>query len=644
MAVAVVVLSSALAYGAGQTATRANPASGRAITGALSGVVVDTTALPLSGVVVSLSGRRIPPAQPTSMVTDAKGRFVFGPLPDDDQYVVMAHKPGYVGAFYGRKASGSGDRLRPLIVVADGQWVRDLRVVMRRPAAISGVVQDDRGEPIVGAYVRALTKIPVGGQTQLVAGRMAQTDDRGIYRIADVSPGQYYVQVLSVQAAVPSSATMEALVGSPEPSLGDRPSSGRSVTFTDPIVDVDALNQIVVGRYPVPPRADDGRLMVYPVTFYPSGSNIADALAIAVGAGDQRGGVDLRVPAVHGARISGVVDGPPESYAGLSVRLMLAGAEDLAEGGEVATALTTDDGRFTLVNVPSGNYVLDVRRTTTEYSLVTPTAFSRLPRPPGALQRDVGGWGSRVFIGSEDLYLTTRTSGRPLYFGRERVSVDGRDIAGVVVTMRKGATISGRYVWEGPKRSMPGGAGEIVAYPAHGAATLGATPASPDPTTADGFVMAGLLPGEYVLIQSLVLGSRLKSVVCGGRDYTHKVIDMSSGADIANCVVTFTDQSILVRGTVRGTRGPGPLDVIVMAFPIQPDERLALGPMPARLKSVQPGSDGVYQFESLTAGDYFVIAVPGDKADSLIDPAFLARVAPLAGACGSPGARTSCRT
>jgi hypothetical protein len=82
------------------------------------------------------------------------------------------------------------------------------------------------------------------------------------------------------------------------------------VVFSDPVVDVDATNQLVIGRYPIPPRSSDGRATVYPPTFYPDVFTLATATTIAVSAGDERTGIDLRMAAVPAARISGTVEGP----------------------------------------------------------------------------------------------------------------------------------------------------------------------------------------------------------------------------------------------------------------------------------------------------------------------------------------------
>src|SRR5205823_9211524 len=99
---------------------------------------------------------------------------------------------------------------------AEGQWLRDVRIVMLSPAAISGSVIDDQGLPIVGAFVRVLARISIAGRSRIASGRVARTDDRGVYRISGIEPGDYYIQVPSVQAAFPAALSTDKLLGRPD--------------------------------------------------------------------------------------------------------------------------------------------------------------------------------------------------------------------------------------------------------------------------------------------------------------------------------------------------------------------------------------------------------------------------------------------
>src|ERR1017187_7151186 len=65
---------------------------------------------------------------------------------------------------------------------------------MQRGGVITGVVTNDDGEPVVYANVQVMIKTYRRGQPTLTARSTASTDDRGRYRVFDLSPGRYYVQ------------------------------------------------------------------------------------------------------------------------------------------------------------------------------------------------------------------------------------------------------------------------------------------------------------------------------------------------------------------------------------------------------------------------------------------------------------------
>ena len=293
----------------------------RAETGAVSGVVVDEeSGKPLPGASVYLQGRGIHVGQ----ITDAKGRFLFEQIAPYDQYRLSADRTGYLEILVGGASTDPRTSGRP-ISVAQGQWLKDVRVAMHRAGSLSGRVLDDRGLPLVGAVVRILAEASVGGHRTLLGGPVTRTDDCGAYRLPLLPAGNYYIQMPSVQESVPSASTLAELSGLPPERLAAAEARGLDSLQT---VNDDELNQLVVGRYPIPPRAADGRWLAYPLTFFPSASTLDDAVKISLGPGENRAGVDLRVPAVPCVSVSGALRGPPASYAGLTVRLLALGTED----------------------------------------------------------------------------------------------------------------------------------------------------------------------------------------------------------------------------------------------------------------------------------------------------------------------------
>lgn len=116
---------------------------------------------------------------------DAKGRFVFDDLPVA-VYTVMATAPGYIDEGV---ANGNLYELRRHLIGSE------VTVRMIKGGVITGMVTNAKGEPIVGVTVGASL---VGKRRDLPMsfareGGNAETDDRGIYRLYGLPPGEYVV-------------------------------------------------------------------------------------------------------------------------------------------------------------------------------------------------------------------------------------------------------------------------------------------------------------------------------------------------------------------------------------------------------------------------------------------------------------------
>src|SRR6187401_2802912 len=159
--------------------------------GAISGIVIDRlTGGPIDGALVNLRSSNGLERQ----LTDSKGRFVFPRLQAFDNYQLVASKPGYHDGSPGRR--NPWQMVLP-VVLREGEWLGDVRISLTKTSSLSGRVTDERGQPVVAAKVRALVQLSVGGDTQLAAGPVVVTDDKGRYRIPDLEAGSYYIEVPS---------------------------------------------------------------------------------------------------------------------------------------------------------------------------------------------------------------------------------------------------------------------------------------------------------------------------------------------------------------------------------------------------------------------------------------------------------------
>jgi hypothetical protein len=287
------------AFGFGQSPSSPRPASGVVV-----GQVIDAgTGKGIGGALVTLS--RIddaPLLKPSNssgltLVATGDGRYAFRSL-GAGRYTISASKPGYLSGGFGARRPGG---MRQLLVLTEGEEFAASPITLWRHAVISGLVVDDAGEPVVGARVRVLRRTPLRGRE--FGGESSETtDDRGIYRISALPPGDYLVLVPSISI--------------------------------------------------------DGSL-VYPTTFYPSALSPELAAIVTVASGDDRAGVDFQLTPASGVRVRGTIQDPNGPAEGVSVTLRWPDAELFPFDLEVATTVSGPDGSFSFNAVSGGTYLLE---------------------------------------------------------------------------------------------------------------------------------------------------------------------------------------------------------------------------------------------------------------------------------------------
>jgi hypothetical protein len=585
-------------------------------TGAVSGVVTDAaTATPLPDVLVYLASFN-PGRVQKRQLTDAKGRFAFTDLPPSPTYTIATSKAGYLDGGY-LQNGGPGGALTNLTVRED-EWVQNVNIAMQRPGAITGVVTDEQGEPVVGVLVRVIQRLRVQGRDVLASGVIALTDDRGAYRIGGLLPGRYLVLVPSVQMSMPASMPMG-------------PSRAPVSVST---IEMDDANRLVLSRYPPPPPPRAGRPMAYPPAFYPGTGAVAQATTIDLKYGEERAGIDIRLEPVLTTRVSGRLQGLAEGTGSVRLRLMPSGLESLGLGAEVASVLATPDGRFTFLNVPAGTYTLDGQQTTTEFTSSPGGLLSNnaplIPMPPGL-------GGSRLAMNADgappgtQIMSTYGNANAASYFGRATVTTTGQEISDVVVTMKTGAFMSGRVIFEPdpnqPPPTMPLRA-SVRLDPANGDPRLGIPGSNSAPDSpANEFEISGLLPGEYWL-RGPSSGWLVKSIQWKGKDYAVTPFDTAATQDLTGVVVTLTNAVPTLTGTVRDRDGQPAIGAAVMIFPVERALWTNFGLMPARIKSTMTGPSGIFTLTTLPAGEYCVVAM-STRPRAWMDSDFFAAAEPL---------------
>ena len=204
-------------------------------TGIIRGHVVSAVdRRPLARALVTLSS---PTDSWRHMVADEHGWFEFTGLPAR-RYELRAKLAGYLTLAYGQTQPTDPPKS---ISVKNGQVRSGLDIALPAGGVIAVRVMDETGVPVEGAFVQAqrpqvradgaLTLALTMGDKQRNFG----TDDRGVIRIYDLEPGDYYV-----------SATPPVVLGQPN-GPDDRERTGRLQTFHPGVVRLAEAEPVTLG-------------------------------------------------------------------------------------------------------------------------------------------------------------------------------------------------------------------------------------------------------------------------------------------------------------------------------------------------------------------------------------------------------------
>jgi Carboxypeptidase regulatory-like domain len=595
----------------------------------VSGRVVDAgTGRPVPGAVVTPAGSAaVEPVRP--VLTNAAGQFVVRGL-RTGSLVLTATRGGYADATYGQRRPGGSTQPIP---VADGQRIKDLEIRMWKHGVITGTVIDEAGDPVVGVRVQAFERGFVAGRKRYSASRSGTTDDRGVYRIARLMPGEYVVAVPNRQTAIPTEVMDVFFSGGS--SEAARSELARELSRLDAaIVPAGSQYAMNVGTVTVPllpgtatptSRAN-GALMIYPTLFYPSAPSVAQAAPLTVRSGEERSAVDVQLQPSRSLRVSGQLLAPEGMASHVGIRLLPAGGDGAVDDLDVETAVAMSDstGAFTFAAVPPGQYVLSV---------------VRVPRPPPDLENS-----NRIIVNTGSVSLSTSAPAPPgppapipvdaTLWARIPLAVGDEDLANVVVPLRAGPRMSGRVEFDGTAQKPDGPAIanlRITLDPADGSRADGALAfQTGHPDESGQFTTFGVPAGRYVVNVAGISfpGWVFKEAQYQGRDLSDVPIDMQS-ADVSGVVLTFTDRPATLGGVVRNAASVDGA-AVVLAYPVDSGAWSSSGARPRRMRTARADKDGVYSLRNLAGGEYYVVAVSEDSLDDWRDPALLKALTRLA--------------
>jgi hypothetical protein len=168
-------------------------------TAVITGVVSVQGGGPLRRARVNLTAPELRGGRTT--MTGDQGEYTFSALPAG-RYTITASKPSYIDTRFGAKKPG---RPGTPVQLAAGGKVERANIALPKGGVITGVVVDDAGEPAPRTQVRVMKYIMSTGEKTLQQAGSDQTDDRGMYRIYGLQPGDYLV------SAVPPNNNVEAI-------------------------------------------------------------------------------------------------------------------------------------------------------------------------------------------------------------------------------------------------------------------------------------------------------------------------------------------------------------------------------------------------------------------------------------------------
>ena len=395
--------------------------------GAISGTVtVAGSGQPARRARVSLSGGQGVGGS-RSTTTDDQGAFAFSALPEG-RFNLSASKPGHVTGTYGQKQPG---RPGTPIQLADGQRLQ-VQLQITRGGVITGTVLDEHGEALPGTPVRALRYVMQSGQRTLQSAGNGSTDDRGVYRIYGLQPGEYLVYATprnnNQQGIEARQAELQQLVHNRnDGAAGRRRRRRRSAS----------ASRSCARRWRPPDATGDDTTSGYAPVYYPGTTTPANAATVTVAPGEEKGSIDFQYQVVPIARVEGIVTSqnsqiPPNIQVTLVNSAFAApGHQPGRRAGRPAGCVQDFERAARPIHARGAR---DARR---------PRAgeFSWRSRTSGYRTR----WTRRDASPGAAAAWPRQAADQVRLWATADVTVDGRNVSNVVLTLQQGMSVSGTH-------------------------------------------------------------------------------------------------------------------------------------------------------------------------------------------------------
>ena len=468
------------------------------------------------------------------VTTDDEGRFVLADLPAG-RYTVRVTTQGFLPWLFGREPAGSMSRVEP-IEIREGQILDRGDLRLPRGSVIAGRIVDEFGEPVIGIDVRALRlNYLAPGEPRLDYVRHGITNDLGEYRIFGLAPGRYFVGIgLSTQEAA------------------QRTDQG-SPTLT-----------VVASRQGVAPR------------FYPGTAVATEATPVVIEPGGTAANIDIQQRSVPLATVSGTVTNSRGAPATDSIVMLNPARADRVLFTLVAFIEPQRDGGFRFVNIPPGDYRLDV--------------------VPKARLEAIGQTGPTAVPRNEREEIASVP-----------IVVSGQDVDGVAVRTARGFSVEGRVRLEGGAVLPPKSKIMVTGHAATRRQGMsGAFFGASGLVQPDGrFILTGVASRLIFGISSIPQDWALKSITLNGVDVTDVGLDVQN--DVRSIEILLTPTPSHVTATVTDASGAAVQNYAAVVV-FSSDNARWTTLLTRYVRSSRP-SGGTVTIAGLPAGDYFAAAV-----------------------------------
>jgi hypothetical protein len=401
------------------------------------------------------------------------------------------------------------------------QILQDVVVRVAPSSVVAGRVFEEDGDAGSDFHVQAMRYSYISGKRQLQLVAMGVTNDLGEYRLHGLSPGSYYIA-----ASAPG--------GTNDPAQNGGSSAERYVR-----------------------------------TYYPHNTDVLVAAPVAVGKGDQVGGIDIWATFSRPVNVRGRALTPAASQLGRDtvVTLTPRGIDSAGTSFDSTVNIKDAEGHFEIRAVPPGAYTIS------------------------------------ALLNEKD----------EQYAGTQSVEVRNTDVDNLDIIMNKATQLSGHIRVDGDK-PLPLNSVRVLLEPDSNLITGSLV----GDVKSDGvFSISGVLPDQYTLeVFGLPEEFYVKKIQVGMEEIEARKIDFRRASSVE---LVLSSSSGSVRGSVTDGEqraASGVQVVVVPALEHRAEHDL--------YKIATSNKEGQFKIVGIAPGEYKLFALEGTEPDAYLDPDFIA--------------------